>query len=156
MAAASSSMIGTACASNSNACRESCAAASMRSARSANVSLSIIVVLKLVGNLDLFRSAAPKDLNNEGQPAEPRLPEWKEERSGATSGEVGECFAVNKNAASAVHNERGRERPPYRFNSAIAPAPVADAIHGGADNCVKKFEVTSRARCSLAFERTRA
>jgi len=54
-------------------------------------------VLKLVDNLDLFRSAAPKDLNNEGSrqgersqglslDGEPRLPKWKEKRSGATVG----------------------------------------------------------------------
>jgi hypothetical protein len=51
----------------------------------------------LAGNVDLFRSAAPKDLNNEGSrlgersqglplDGEPRLPKWKEERSGATLG----------------------------------------------------------------------
>jgi len=68
----------------------------------------------LAGNVDLFRSAAPKDAHSEGSrlgeqsqglslDGEPRLPKWKEERSGATSGEAGECFAVKKGAASAVH-----------------------------------------------------
>ncbi len=51
----------------------------------------------LAGNLDLFRSAAPKDTDDEGSrlgersqglslDGEPRLPKWNEERSGATLG----------------------------------------------------------------------
>jgi len=54
----------------------------------------------LVDNLDLFWSAAPKDAHSEGcrlgeqsqglpLDGEPRLPKWKEDRSGATSGEAG-------------------------------------------------------------------
>ena len=67
--------------------------------RSGNVSFSI-VVLTLAGNVDLFRSAAPKDIDKEGSrpgeqsqglplDGEPRLPKWKQERSGATPGEAG-------------------------------------------------------------------
>ena len=68
----------------------------------------------LAGNVDLFRSAASEDAHSKGSrlgeqsqglalDGEPRLPKWKEERSGATPGEAGECFAVNKGAALAVH-----------------------------------------------------
>ncbi len=51
----------------------------------------------LAGNVDLLRSAAPKNAHSEGSrlgeqsqglplDGEPRLPKWKEERSGATPG----------------------------------------------------------------------
>jgi hypothetical protein len=56
-----------------------------------------IVVLMLAGNVDLLRSAAPKDAHNQGSrpgeqsqglplDGEPRPPKWKEERNGATLG----------------------------------------------------------------------
>jgi hypothetical protein len=81
----------------SSASRKSFAAASMRVTRSGNVSFWLIGLLLLAGNVDLFRSAAPKDLNSQGSrlgeqsqgfplDGEPRLPKWKQERSGATLG----------------------------------------------------------------------
>jgi hypothetical protein len=86
--------------------------------------------MMLAGNLDLFRSAAPKEAHNKGSrlgeqsqglplDGEPRLAKWKEQRSGATSGEAGECFAVNKDAALAVRCERGAA-----WKWAIIPAAV--------------------------------
>ena len=65
------------------------------------------MVLTLAGKVDLFRSAAPKDAHSEGSrlgersqglplDGEPRLPKWKEERSGATSGEAGAVLCGQK------------------------------------------------------------
>jgi hypothetical protein len=74
-------------------------------------------MVRLVGNLDLLRSAAPKDAHNKGsRPGDAvtracpltasrgcqNRKRRGEERSGATLGEAGECFAVNKDAALAV------------------------------------------------------
>ena len=99
IASAFFSTVDRTCWSTSHALRKSHAAAVMRPERSANVGFSIVAV-KLAGNVDLFRSAAPKDTNNEGSrlgeqsqglplDGEPRLPKWEEERSGATVGSGG-------------------------------------------------------------------